>query len=74
MCSVRVSANFLFYYFFPYYIFELKETLFYFIIGRYEFHTKGIDVFIKSLGDLNRKLKEEKSKKTIVAFFGYRRT
>lgn len=61
--------EFLFYYFFPYYHFDLKNTLFYFIIGRYEFHAKGIDVFIKSLADLNKKLKEEKSKKTIVAFF-----
>ena len=61
--------EFLFYYFFPYYTFDLKNTLFYFIIGRYEFHPKGIDVFIKSLADLNNKLKEEKSKKTIVAFF-----
>ncbi|MCX6758778.1 MAG: glycogen/starch synthase [Candidatus Nealsonbacteria bacterium] len=61
--------EFLFYYFFPYYTFDLKNTLFYFIIGRYEFHAKGIDLFIKSLGELNTKLKEEKSKKTIVTFF-----
>lgn len=61
--------EFLFYYFFPYYTFDLKNTLFYFIIGRYEFHAKGIDILIKSLGELNQRLKEEKSKKTIVTFF-----
>lgn len=61
--------EFLFYYFFPYYVFDLKNTLFYFMIGRYEYHAKGIDTLIKSLGMLNRKLKEEKSKKTIVTFF-----
>lgn len=33
--------------------------------GRYEFRNKGIDLFIKSLGNLN---KEEKLKKPVVAF------
>ncbi len=61
--------DFLFWYFFPYYGFDLKNTLFYFTIGRYELKNKGIDIFIKSLGLLNKKLKQEKSKKTIVAFF-----
>ena len=60
--------EFLLYYFFPYYSFNIKETLFYFISGRYEFRDKGIDIFIKSLGILNEKLKKEKSAKTIVAF------
>jgi len=61
--------SFLQYYFFPYYSFDLDNTLIYFISGRYEFHNKGIDIFIKALSRLNRRLKEEKSKKTIVAFF-----
>jgi len=61
--------SFLQYYFFPYYPFDLDNTLIYFISGRYEFHNKGIDIFIKALSRLNRRLKEEKSKKTIVAFF-----
>ncbi len=60
--------EFLLYYFFPYYTFDLKETLIYFLAGRYEFHDKGIDIFIKSLGKLNEKLKQEKSKKTVIAF------
>ncbi|OHB21908.1 MAG: hypothetical protein A2939_01405 [Parcubacteria group bacterium RIFCSPLOWO2_01_FULL_48_18] len=61
--------EFLLYYFFPYYTFDVKNTLFYFIFSRYEFHNKGIDLSIKALGLLNRRLKEDKSRKTIVAFF-----
>jgi len=61
--------EFLIYYFFPYYTFDIKQTLFYFIGARYEFHNKGIDLFIKALAKLNQKLKEENSKKTIVSFF-----
>ncbi len=60
--------EFLIYYFFPYYTFDLKQTLFYFLGARYEFHNKGIDIFIKSLAKLNQKMKEEKSKKTVVSF------
>lgn len=60
--------EFMLYYFFPYYTFDTKETLVYFIAGRYEFHDKGIDIYIKALGKLNEKLKQSKSKKTIIAF------
>ncbi len=55
-------------YFFPYYTFDIEETLFYFIIGRNELRAKGIDVFIDSLGKMNKKMKEEGDKKTVVAF------
>ncbi len=61
--------EFLLYYFFPYYTFDLKDILFYFIAGRYEFRAKGIDIFIKALAKLNQKLIENKSKKTIITFF-----
>lgn len=61
--------EFMLYYFFPYYSFDLEKTLMYFLAGRYEFHDKGIDVFIRALSKLNERLKEEKSEKTIVAFF-----
>jgi len=61
--------QFLLYYFFPYYEFDLSNTLIYFIAGRYEFRDKGVDIFINSLAKLNEKLKQTKSKKTIVAFF-----
>jgi len=60
--------QFLMYYFFPYYIFDVQNTLIYFLAGRYEFRDKGIDVFIKALDQLNLRLKKEKSEKTIVAF------
>src|SRR3990172_9919308 len=61
--------QFLMYYFFPYYSFDIDNTLIYFLAGRYEFHDKGVDVFIKALGRLNDQLKAEKCEKTIVAFF-----
>lgn len=61
--------QFLFYYFFPYYSFDMDNTLIYFLAGRYEFRDKGVDVFIKALGKLNERLKNEKSDKTIVVFF-----
>ncbi len=61
--------EFLQYFFFPYYTFDLEQTLIYFIASRYEFKNKGIDVTIKSLGLLNERLKAEKVKKNIVVFF-----
>ena len=57
------------YFFFPYYGFDIEQTLNFFIVGRYEFKNKGIDVFIKALGKLNQRLIAENSKKTIIAFF-----
>ncbi|MBI3671754.1 glycogen/starch synthase [Candidatus Azambacteria bacterium] len=60
--------EFLIYYFFPYYTFDIKQTLFYFLGARYEFHNKGVDIFIEALARLNKKLKDERSKKTIVSF------
>ncbi|MBI4140967.1 hypothetical protein HY485_03975, partial [Candidatus Woesearchaeota archaeon] len=61
--------QFLLYYFFPYYSFDIDKTLIYFIAGRYEFRDKGVDVFISALGRLNERLKQENSDRTIVAFF-----
>ncbi len=61
--------EFIAYYFFPYYVFKLDDTLIYFLSGRYEFRDKGIDTCIAALGNLNEKLKKEKSQRTIVAFF-----
>ncbi len=69
----RIQRNrireFLQYFFFPYYTFDLEETLIYFIASRYEFKNKGIDITIKALGDLNEKLKKDNSKRNIVVFF-----
>jgi glycogen synthase len=64
----KLLRNFVASYFFPYYTFDLEETLFYFIIGRNELRAKGIDIFISSLGKLNKKMREEKSKRTIISF------
>ncbi len=64
----RKMREFVTYSFFPYYTFDLEETLYYFLTARYEFHNKGIDVFIRALGELNKTLKQEKSGRTIVAF------
>ncbi|MBI4141569.1 hypothetical protein HY484_01435 [Candidatus Woesearchaeota archaeon] len=61
--------QFLFYYFFPYYSFDIDKTLVYFLAGRYEFRDKGVDVFISALGRLNERLKNEGSDRTIVTFF-----
>ncbi|MEM0359886.1 MAG: glycosyltransferase [Candidatus Diapherotrites archaeon] len=55
-------------YFTPYYDINIEETLFYFISGRYEFRNKGLDLFIDALGELNKRLKESNSTKTIIAF------
>jgi len=68
----RIQRNrireFILYYFSPYYHIDIKNTLFYFVAGRYEFRNKGIDLFIKALGELNQKLKKENIEKNIVAF------
>ncbi len=65
----RIIKEFIAYYFFPYYYFDLDETYIYFIVGRYEFKNKGLDIFIKALAGLNEKLKKENINKTIVVFF-----
>jgi glycogen(starch) synthase len=57
------------FYFLPYQNFDLEDTLIYYIFGRYEYRNKGIDVFTRALGELNRRLKNDKSKKTIIAFY-----
>jgi len=61
--------QFALYYFSPYYNIDLERTLFYFTASRYEFHNKGLDIFIDSMGKLNEKMKKNKSKKTVVSFF-----
>ena len=61
--------EFALYYFFPYYKIDLKNTLFMFTASRYEFHNKGLDITIESLGKLNEKMKKDKSNKTVVTFF-----
>ncbi len=56
-------------YFLPYYPVDVENSLLLFTSGRYEFHTKGFDVFIRALGRLNKKLKEENYGKSLFVFF-----
>lgn len=48
--------------------FDLDNTLYFFIAGRYEYQNKGADIFLESLARLNYLLKSSNSDKTIVAF------
>ncbi|KAH3681837.1 hypothetical protein WICPIJ_007197 [Wickerhamomyces pijperi] len=54
--------------FYGHYDFDLDNTLYFFIAGRYEYRNKGTDFFIESLARLNHRLKESGSKTTVVAF------
>ncbi len=67
-CRERIR-EFLTFYFFPYYAFDLDENLTFFIMGRNEFRNKGLDIFIKALGELNRHLMQQKTARTISVFF-----
>ncbi len=55
----EIILNFFLYFFSPYYRLETKKSLIYFISGRPEIRNKGIDVFIRALSLLNKKLSEE---------------
>jgi glycogen(starch) synthase len=54
--------------FFGSYSFDLEKTIYVFTSGRYEYHNKGIDVFIESLSRLNHHLMQSGSDVTVVAF------
>ncbi|MBU1976136.1 MAG: glycosyltransferase, partial [Nanoarchaeota archaeon] len=69
VANKEVVYEYLTYHFFPYYTFDLKQTLLFFIMGRYEFKNKGLDVTIKALRILNEQLQKENSKKTVCVFF-----
>lgn len=64
-----IIKEFLTYHFFPYYTFDLKDTIIFFFASRYEFSNKGMDILCKALGILNEKLKKDKSNRTIAVFF-----
>ena len=64
-----ILREFLIFYFFPHYSFNINHTMILFIVGRYEFKNKGIDVFIKALGKMNERLKNEGSERVIIALF-----
>ncbi|CCH60996.1 hypothetical protein TBLA_0D05020 [Henningerozyma blattae CBS 6284] len=48
--------------------FDLDNTLYFFIAGRYEYKNKGADMFIEALARLNYRLKVAGSKMHVVAF------
>lgn len=54
--------------FFPSYSFDINNTIYLFISGRYEYRNKGMDVYIESLQRLNERLKREANPPTVVAF------
>ncbi|MEO2154536.1 MAG: hypothetical protein ABGW69_01900 [Nanoarchaeota archaeon] len=64
----QVVKKFVMTYFFPYYKFDIDNTLFLFTASRYEFFSKGLDVLIDSLGNLDKMLRRENFNKTIVFF------
>ncbi|ODS42552.1 MAG: hypothetical protein MSIBF_04355 [Candidatus Altiarchaeales archaeon IMC4] len=55
-------------YFSRYYEIDFDHIRSIFISGRYEFHNKGLDIFIESLGKINERLRSEKSKRIVIAF------
>lgn len=61
--------DFLDYYFFSHYTFDLEQSLQFFVSGRYEYRNKGLDVLTDALGRLNEHLKEVGHKKTVVVFY-----
>lgn len=61
-------AQFIEAYFNPYYAVDLENILIIHISGRYEFHNKGIDVFLESLKLVNEEFKKSKNQKEILAF------
>lgn len=56
-------------YFFDYYKFDLNKTKVFYTSGRNEFRNKGVDLYIKSLSELNKKLKKENSDTIVVNLF-----
>ena len=54
--------------FFGSYQFDLNETIYMFTSGRYEYHNKGLDLYIEALWRLNQRLRSHPSPRTVVAF------
>ncbi|MCP4592434.1 MAG: glycogen synthase [bacterium] len=54
--------------FYGHYDFDLDRTLYFFLSGRYEYHNKGVDMYIEALQRLNHRLRHERSDVTVVAF------
>lgn len=68
MNAQRKMAHFVEAYFNPYYNVNFENQLIIHISGRYEFHNKGIDVFLDALKIVNDQMKKETKHKDILAF------
>ncbi|MBN1798722.1 MAG: glycosyltransferase [Spirochaetales bacterium] len=55
--------------FFPSYSFDLENTLYFFIAGRFEYRNKGFDLTLEALHLLNQRLKKSSLPVTVVMFF-----
>jgi glycogen(starch) synthase len=55
--------------FFPSYSFDLDNTLYFFISGRFEYRNKGFDLTLEALKQLNIRLKKSSLPVTVVMFF-----
>jgi len=55
-------------YFLPYYSIDIPNSLLFFTSGRYELTTKGYDILLEALGELNDQLKKENYQNTIFVF------
>jgi glycogen synthase len=64
----RIMRGFLRAFFSRYYEMDYYKIRSAFISGRYEYHNKGIDIFIDALGKLNKKLREENADGIFLAF------
>lgn len=64
-----VIRDFFAYYFSPHYSFDLKKTRIFFVVGRYEYKNKGLDILTRALAKLNDKLKGVNADITVVTLF-----
>jgi len=65
----KIIRSFLKSYFLPYHYIDMEKNLIFFIVGRYEFKNKGLDIMIQALGRLNQIMKEENNRHTVTCFF-----
>jgi len=65
----EIIRSFLKSFFLPYYYLNVENNLIFFIVGRYEYKNKGLDILIKALGRLNNIMKEENSHHTVTVLF-----
>ena len=51
--------------------FDLDNTLYFFIAGRYEFGNKGADIYIEALARLNHYMKVRRTTSTLLCLLDY---